>query len=238
LALFLAVVAGAPGAAPLDAQSGRYERLRCESRNNREQFCQASIDGDVRVVRQLSDTACREGRTWRWDRNGITVRDGCRAEFEYRRRDSGWGGSGGGWGGGAGYDVVTCQSTRGREDFCPAPIAGDVRVSRQLSEDACTQERTWNWNRDGIRVYDGCRAEFRYRRRSGELNPAASNLKLVTCQSQKDREQFCPAPIEGGVRVFRRLSDTTCREGANWSWTREGVRVWRGCRAEFEYRSR
>jgi hypothetical protein len=249
-------------AAVVHAQrGGDYARLTCESRQGREEFCRASIDGDVSVVRQLSDTRCREGETWRWGRDGIWVREGCRAEFEYRRRgggggwgggsgggwggsggNSGWGGgSGGGWGGGGGglgRDRVTCQSEKDREQFCPAPIDGDVDVARQLSDTPCVFRKTWNWNRDGIRVWEGCRAEFSYRRRGGELNPAASGLQKVTCQSQKDREQFCPAPIQGDVRVIRNISDTRCVQGRNWNYTSEGVRVWEGCRAEFEYKAR
>ena len=238
MATACAVIAGVN----LGAQGDRYDRLRCESRQGADEFCSAPIAGDVRVVRQLSDTDCRQGRNWRWDSSGIYVRDGCRAEFEYRRRGGGgWGGGGGGWGGsggGSGRDRVTCQSQKDREQFCPAPIAGDVRLARQLSDAPCKQGRTWNWNRDGVRVWEGCRAEFEYRRRGGDLDPGSSNLRRVTCQSQKDREQFCPAPIEGDMRVFRQISDTRCRQGRNWNWTRDGVRVWEGCRAEFEYRAR
>ena len=150
--------------------------------------------------------------------------------------------AGQGWGGGSGdggrRDRVTCQSQNDREQFCPAPIAGDVRVGRQLSDTDCVFRRNWNWNNDGVRVWGGCRAEFDYSRRGGELNPGASGLRRVTCQSQKDREQFCPASIAGDVRVLRNISDTRCREGRNWSWSREGVRVWEGCRADFEYRGR
>lgn len=235
-----------PSAEARQGWGSGLDRIRCESQGGRERHCSASIEGDVRVVRQLSDTRCREGSNWRWDRSGIFVRDGCRAEFEFRRRDSGWGGGGGGgwgggggsWGGGGGSrDRVTCQSQNDRAAFCPAPIAGDVRVARQLSDTNCVFRRNWNWNNDGVRVWDGCRAEFEFRRRGGELTPGGT-MRIVTCQSQRDREQFCPAPIAGDVRVVRNISDTRCREGRNWNWTRDGVRVWEGCRADFEYRPR
>lgn len=253
LALGLGVVVGlAPSIAPpvsAGGQSWDSQRLRCESRDGREQFCSASIAGDVRVARQLSSTRCTEGDNWRWQRDGISVRNGCRAEFEFRSRSTGggwggsgggWGGSGGGWGGSGGRnrDRVTCQSERNRETFCPAAIGGQVVVARQLSDTACIEGRTWSWNRDGVRVRDGCRAEFEFTRRGGELNPGASNWQRVTCQSQRDREQFCPAPIEGDVRMARQLSDTACVQRRNWDWTSDGVRVWSGCRAEFEFRAR
>jgi hypothetical protein len=142
-----------------------------------------------------------------------------------------------GWGGGN-RDRVTCQSQREREQFCPAPIGGDVRVARQLSETPCVEGRNWSWDRNGVRVFDGCRAEFSFRRRGGEVTPGGTaGMARVTCQSQKDREQFCPASIAGNVRVIRNISDTRCAEGRNWRWSRDGVRVWGGCRAEFEYKA-
>ena len=139
------------------------------------------------------------------------------------------------WGGG-GRDRVTCQSEKGREQWCPAAIGGDVRVARQLSDAPCIQGRNWTWDKNGIRVFDGCRAEFSFRPRGGEVTPTPNRAR-VTCQSKNDREQFCPAGIGGDVRVIRNISDTRCVEGRNWRWTRDGVRVWSGCRAEFEYRA-
>jgi hypothetical protein len=145
-----------------------------------------------------------------------------------------WGGSGGS----GGRDRVTCQSQKDREQFCPAPIAGDVHVAKQLSDAPCIQGRNWTWDQNGVRVFDGCRAEFSYRRRGGELPPGGTpNRARVTCQSKNDREQFCPSTIAGDVRVIHNISDTRCVEGRNWRWSRDGVRVWSGCRAEFEYRT-
>jgi hypothetical protein len=37
--------------------------------------------GDVRVARQLSETPCRRGENWGFDRRGIWVDKGCAAEF-------------------------------------------------------------------------------------------------------------------------------------------------------------
>ena len=248
----VAFTLGALAAAPAAAQTGSdRERLRCESNDRRETSCRASIGGEVRIARQLSDTQCREGRNWRWNRTGIWVTEGCRAEFEFRRGGwdgsggsgwgssggSGWGGSGGGWGGGA-RDLVTCQSEGGREAFCPAAIAGSVQVARQISDTDCVYRRNWNWTENGVTVWSGCRAEFSYSRRGGELPPSGARFSRVTCQSQGGRQTVCPAPIGGEVRVARNLSDTRCREGQNWSWSNESVRVWGGCRADFEYRAR
>nr|MCU0257001.1 DUF3011 domain-containing protein [Vicinamibacterales bacterium] len=204
----------------------------CQSEGRQEAFCPAAIGGNVELVRKMSDADCIQGRSWNWTRNGVTVWNGCRAEFAYSPR-----------GGelppdGPRMSRVTCQSEGGREAFCPAPIGGNVQVARQLSDRDCVYRRNWNWTENGVTVWDGCRAEFSYSRRGGELPPDGPRMSRVTCQSQGGREAFCPAPIAGDVRVARNLSDTRCREGQNWSWTAEGVRVWGGCRADFEFRSR
>jgi hypothetical protein len=42
--------------------------------------------GHVRLQRQLSDSACIEGRSWGWNRAGIWVDQGCGASFLVTRR--------------------------------------------------------------------------------------------------------------------------------------------------------
>ena len=64
--------------------------VRCESVEERTRYCAADIRGDVRLVNQLSRSSCIEGRTWGWDRQGIWVTEGCRAEFEIDQ-GYGWG---------------------------------------------------------------------------------------------------------------------------------------------------
>jgi hypothetical protein len=65
--------------------SGHYgsDFVRCESRDNRSRTCAMSVgrNNGVRLVRQLSDTPCIEGRNWGVSRNGVWVSGGCRAEF-------------------------------------------------------------------------------------------------------------------------------------------------------------
>ncbi|WP_133499930.1 DUF3011 domain-containing protein [Cognatilysobacter terrigena] len=57
-------------------------RLRCESDKGRRHSCAISTEGSVRLVKQLSHTACIEGDTWGVDARGLWVDHGCRAEFE------------------------------------------------------------------------------------------------------------------------------------------------------------
>jgi hypothetical protein len=61
--------------------------VRCESRDNRSRTCAMSVgrNNGIRLVRQLSDTPCIEGRNWGVSRNGVWVSGGCRAEFVVSR---------------------------------------------------------------------------------------------------------------------------------------------------------
>lgn len=56
--------------------------LVCESKSRQRRFCGAGISREARLVRQLSGSACEEGRSWGWDQRGVWVDNGCRAEFQ------------------------------------------------------------------------------------------------------------------------------------------------------------
>ena len=59
--------------------------VRCESNDRRTQECAADARRGVRLVRQLSDTQCIEGRNWGYHPDRVWVAGGCRAEFEIGR---------------------------------------------------------------------------------------------------------------------------------------------------------
>lgn len=63
-------------------------QVRCDSNGGRRQYCPVDLGrgGRVRLVRRLSDSPCREGDTWGWDRRGVWVDDGCRGIFQIDRR--------------------------------------------------------------------------------------------------------------------------------------------------------
>lgn len=145
---------------------GREATLRCESSGGRYKLCQAAVSGNVRLLRELSRSDCQAGRTWGWSRGGIWVDKGCRADFVYIAEDAR-----GGYGRGDrpwrdGDDIVRgslrCESSSGRTNFCAAPIIGDVRLAKQLSRAPCRYGDTWKFDRNGITVRDGCRAEFTF----------------------------------------------------------------------------
>lgn len=74
---------------------GGNDLVRCESRDNHSRTCNLGSGrrGDIRLLRQLSDTPCIEGRTWGRSGNGVWVTGGCRGEFVVER--SGHRGNGG-----------------------------------------------------------------------------------------------------------------------------------------------
>jgi hypothetical protein len=151
---------------------GRWQVVRCESWNYRNQRC--PVQGVISAARMLRVIAgdCRDGDTWRWDRRAITVRNGCRADFEVMQGSSGWGGSGGsggGWGSGGGgaggfnpgqgARTINCESWNYRAARCPIGGARSVSLTRVIAGN-CQEGRTWGWDRNSIWVNGGCRATF------------------------------------------------------------------------------
>jgi hypothetical protein len=65
-------------------RGGAYT-VTCSSDNMRRNYCQAEVRGGVRLVRQLSQAPCRQNYSWGYDRRGIWVDRGCRADFEVAR---------------------------------------------------------------------------------------------------------------------------------------------------------
>jgi hypothetical protein len=73
---------------------GGASRITCSSDDMRRHYCSANTSGGVQLIRQHSQAACIEGRTWGYNRSGVWVDRGCRAEFAVNT-----GGSSGGYNG-------------------------------------------------------------------------------------------------------------------------------------------
>lgn len=146
-------------------------RLTLES-NNGKRVSRPVENNGVRLVRQLSRTACVEGRTWGYSSNRIWVDNGCRAEFAItpadngRTRGRGWQ-NGNGRGNGFGRaETVRLESNSGHRETRYVGGDASVRLTRQLSNKACREGRNWGVDSSGrLWVDDGCRAEFSVRRR-------------------------------------------------------------------------
>lgn len=151
-------------ARPFPADGGDVRGVfRCESTDHRPRECPAA-GGRATMIRQLSKAPCIEGRTWGRARGGVWVSQGCRAEFATDGYGDRWGGGDRYYPGAGGYgSVVRCESSNRRTRRCDMPIRSDVQLTRQLSRTPCLQGRTWGWDRGGIWVSQGCRAEFSVR---------------------------------------------------------------------------
>ncbi len=243
--LSLGFVATAAVAAPQDRGyypgNGYGQVVRCESQDAKYRHCAADTRGGVELIRGLSRTYCTEGRNWGWDRNGIWVTGGCRAEFR-TRGGGGWGGggwNGGGWNGGS--QIVRCDSNDERHRTCAIPRGGHVRLHRQISKTRCTEGYNWGRERDRIWVSGGCRAEFEVGGRGGGWNGGNGNNgggwgggdRVVRCDSNDNRTRRCDAYVRRGARLERQISKSPCIEGRSWGWDRNGIWVSGGCRGEF-----
>ena len=133
--------------------------VRCESMDKRTRHCNIDTRRGVQLTRRLSDAPCVQGRTWGYDNLGVWVSNGCRAEFV-----SGGGGYRPGHGNRPGGDyrqTVRCESDDRRQRRCNVSVRRGVDIVRQLSKTRCVQGQNWGWDRGGIWVQGGCRAEFR-----------------------------------------------------------------------------
>lgn len=243
---------------PASAQQGgtSEQRVRCESYGAGEQFCRAPNNGRVRFLRNLGPVSCNEGRNWRSDRNGITVREGCRGEFALMgNTPSGWNDQG------SGEVEMRCDSDDGRESFCAINNRG-IRLTRTLSRAPCVEGNSWRADSRGIYVRGGCRGQFVARTGNdggsggnwgnnnsgsggswgnnnsggggGGFNPGSAPYQ-IKCQSIGGRWGACPVQINGKVRVARRESHAACTHGMTWGILgNEAVWVSNGCRAIFE----
>lgn len=232
--------------------------FRCESGNQRTVYCRVESGQDVRFVRQHSRAACIEGQTWGWDRGGVWVSGGCRAEFEVSERRTGWGnGWGNGWNNGwsnnrdedrydSGWNdhddgLVRCESNDARTVYCRAETYRGVRLANQLSRAQCIEGQSWGHDGRGIWVSQGCRAEFLLAgnadggwngggNHGGSHGGQGGNL---TCESEDGRYVFCRASRVRQVQLRRQLSRGACVQGQSWGYRSDGIWVSNGCRAEF-----
>jgi hypothetical protein len=207
--------------------------IYCASDDMRRRYCSADVNGGVQLLRRRSDAPCDFGVTWGWDRRGIWVDRGCRADFQLSGRWGGWD---------QGYNIY-CASDDMRRRTCPTDTRGGVQLVRKRSDARCDYGRTWGYDSRGIWVDRGCRADFQiggsggggWQPGGGGWNPPSSGgSRLVNCSSNDMRRNYCSLNTNGGVRLIRQRSDADCIYGRTWGYDRGGIWVDRGCRADFE----
>src|SRR5258708_3631566 len=208
------------------------EVIRCESKGGRRR-CAFDTPGSVSITvrRQYSVAACVEGSSWGWHDGELWVDNGCRAEFlvtprreerrDYgeHRRDRG--------------EVIICEAGEHRHR-CDAFVPYGVVMQRQLSRRDCIRGETWGFDRDGVWVDRGCKAEFYI---EGEDRREHHAERLV-CESHGGRNEGCEADTRFGVELTRQLSSAACVFRRSWGYNDRGIWVTDGCRAEFLIRRR
>ena len=227
-ALIAVTLAGAhrpreAAASALPAASAHEEQtLYCASDDMRRHECPANTRGGVQLTRQRSDADCIFNRTWGYTDRGIWVDRGCRAEFQLGSVNwAGWGRS---------YTIY-CASDDMDRNFCPTDTHHGVRLARQRSEADCIYGHTWGYNRRGVWVDRGCRADF-------EIGSSGwsgdRDTQSIYCASEDMASRRCPADTSRGVQLVRQRSEADCIYGRTWGYNDRGIWVDRGCRADFQ----
>jgi hypothetical protein len=201
--------------------------ITCSSNDMKRNYCAVDTRGGVQLVNQRSGSPCVFGQTWGWDNRGIWVDRGCRADFAVGFNGGPGGPAWGGWG--QKYNVY-CASDDMRRNSCPVYTGGGVRLVRQRSGSPCVFGQTWGWDRRGIWVDRGCRADFEI----GQAGWQPPTKQVIYCPSDDMRRKYCPIPTQGGARIIRQRSDADCIYGRTWGYDARGIWVDRGCRADFE----
>jgi hypothetical protein len=184
--------------------------ITCESANGKRTLCTADTSGGVRI-----------GRQWGYDAKGIWVNGNCRAEFAVRGKPK------------TIVTTLSCEAHDAARVQCPVDTRYGVALVRQLGDSFCVLGRTWDFDATGVWVSDGCRGQFAlggYRLPSANVPPNASK---VVCEAKDEQRILCAADAAHGVGLLRQISEAECVLNHTWGYTRDGIWVEGGCRAEF-----
>ena len=112
-----------------------------------------------------------------------------------------------------------------------ADTRGGVRLMKQRSDSPCNQGYSWGFDRGGVWVDRGCRADFavdsyQYSR----ARPGSTGT--ISCSSD-EAAGITAAPVRGANSPGAAAQRVPCREGYSWGSDGRGVWVDHGCRADF-----
>jgi hypothetical protein len=216
------------------------QSISCSSDDGHRHYCPADTRGGVQLLKQRSGSACNQGKSWGFDRGGVWVDHGCRADFainSYQYRgpapDS--------------IGTVSCSSDDGKRHYCTVDSGGRVRLQQQRSGSPCREGYSWGSDDKVIWVDHGCRADFAVEggQGSGDRSPygdpqwgrnayLGGQDAVISCSSDDMHRHYCPADTRGGVQLVRQRSESSCRQGRSWGYDRSGIWVDHGCRADFQ----
>lgn len=116
--------------------------------------CEAETKLGVALVRVTGTGRCVLDETWGFEETGVWVSGGCGGLFAlggFRLEEAAVPKS---------AHRVTCESIEKAENRCPFDSVRGVGLIRETGKDACVLNRTWGYDKTGIWVKGGCRAEF------------------------------------------------------------------------------
>jgi Protein of unknown function (DUF3011) len=142
------------------APAAKAQTITCASENGKRNYCPVDTRGGVQLVRQRSDARCTQGYSWGFDKRGIWVDRGCRADFVVNAYRPGGPGYGPGAGRPPAGQPITCASENGKRNYCPIDTRRGVQMVKQRSDARCSQGYSWGYDQRGIWVDRGCRADF------------------------------------------------------------------------------
>lgn len=148
--------------------------------------------------------------------------------------------------------MVSCASRGMKRASCRIPGgATSVMLVRQDSRAVCAEGQSWGWGGTTLWVDAGCAGLFRvsYGGFGGSggswggsgWGGSGGNWQNqgfageMRCASDRYRERFCRAPVEGRAVLTRQLSGAACVEGQTWRAESNGIRVREGCEGDFAY---
>jgi hypothetical protein len=137
-------------------------------------------------------------------------------------------------------DFIVCESQNYQPNTCYYNGGRNaiVHLEQQLSHPdskggVCSEGRDWYSDGNAIRVFNGCRAQFRIIQTSQYIT--------IPCDSWNNAPMTCQLPrgIVQNVRLVEQRSRPKrgmgeCLQGRDWTYDRDNLFVRNGCRASFE----
>jgi hypothetical protein len=195
------------------ALAANAQTIRCESSARETVRCKADTRGGVVLQRQLSRAGCWYDETWGFDKNGVWVSNGCRADFTLGRSTASTPPAAAATPKPpATSDGVAGTGLSGGEIAAGALVIGAIAAAVIASQS----------NDDDDDRHEGKRR-----------NDPWGRDQVVRCESSGKKERYCRANTKRGVELYRQLSKARCRYGSSWGYDRKGIWVDEGCRADF-----
>ena len=211
------------------AQTGT---IRCESRGSERDQCAIERGARVELVRQLSDSPCRQNSTWGVGPGYIWVYAGCRGDFAVSAIGA-YPPSGSAYASPA--QLRACRSEADRRT--PGYSYDQIRVEPFQREGTTAWVRWYAGNQGGTcevastgRIINFTADGYA----EGGGGGGQPGTMRITCESRGTGREECPIPNGTQIRLVRQLSQNPCRlndtygRGASYLWVAEG------CRGEFE----